>query len=72
MKQRFRVPFRIIDRVMRVPGLAQMLEVGARIFDEALVKRAKILRTESERIAAEEVVKESPGMGPSDSMSTMM
>jgi len=40
VKQRFGVPFRIIDRVMRMPGLAQMLEVGARIFDEPLGCRA--------------------------------
>ena len=41
-EQRFGISFRVIDRVMGVPGLPQMLEVYKRILLNAFVKRTEI------------------------------
>ena len=41
-QQCFGIAARIVDRVMRMPRLAQMLEIDERIFDEALVERPQI------------------------------
>ena len=49
-QERLSISSRVVDGIMRVPGLPQMLEILERVLDHALVQRAKICGRMSSRL----------------------